>query len=231
MSQVITNLGILPKDRIVAIRENKNANSNFVISSLLGHCISEDQNIVLVLTQHTLGHFYQVGKRLGYDLMKYMKNGKAKCLEFLKEIHNTIIDLDVDACVRSLFKDIVQNVKILSENGPTTIIFDDISHLLDIGISVKDILMYIKVCNSLALIKNVKIIVNCHVSNDDDEKLSNMLFHSADLWVTVSALKTGISRNVTGSIQLRRPERNFERFYHYKLEDKDIKMFYPGKDM
>lgn len=64
---VLTHLDLNSDDKIIAIRENKLSDANFILTSLISKTFSDQNSLCLVILHNTLGHYQNVGKRLGYD--------------------------------------------------------------------------------------------------------------------------------------------------------------------
>ncbi|GLV44818.1 poly [Carabus blaptoides fortunei] len=241
---VLTHLDLNSQEKIIAIRENKLSDANFILTSLIAKTFSEQNTLCFIILHHTLGHYQNVGKRLGYDLIAQISAGQARVIEPMKQIvddiANTIpvyLQQNKESVVRYLFDQIQQNIdELQKQNGGrvTSLVIDDISHLFDLGVDLKNVLRFLKYCNGLAFNSNVNVVVNCHVNTDIDEIIANLMFHSADVCVNVCALRTGRSRNVSGVLSVSKKTStktniHQQNTYHFKLTDKDIKLFAPGR--
>lgn len=243
---VLTHLDLNSDDKIIAIRENKLSDANFILTSLISKTFSDQNSLCLVILHNTLGHYQNVGKRLGYDLLAQISADRARTIEPMKQIVDDIassntmpvyLQQNKETVVRHLFNEIKQNIdELQKQNGGRcmSLVIDDISHLFDLGVDLKNVLRFLKYCNGLVVSSNVTVIVNCHVSTEIDEIVANIMFHSADLCVNVSALRTGRSRNVSGVLSVNRNTSTKNQHqqtstYHFKLTDRDIKLFAPGR--
>jgi hypothetical protein len=119
-------------------------------------------------------------------------------------------------------------------------VIDDLSDLLSLGIHVKDVLSFLQYCQTLLESQpDLSMVVLTHVAEGDEEQhlLSAGLCHVADITVIVCGLKTGQSSDVSGAMKVihRRwdqpiiaDEWNKQNLYHFKLLDRQVKVFAPG---
>lgn len=242
-ASVLSVLDLTPKDQIIIIRENYLADSTFVLASILSKCFKDDTNVCLVSLHNTLLHFNNVGKRIGFDFNAEVDKGTATFIDFLSEISNDLynnqnpkyLTTEANQIVKQLLLEINNKIKkLLSNNKHISVVIDDISHLLDLSVTFNEITRFIQHLVGLTINKNISIIVNCHVASETDNLISNLLQHSADVAVIVSNLKTGRSWDVSGVLIVNRNseiqnEINKQAVYHYRLFEKEIRVFAPGK--
>lgn len=242
-SPVLSVLDLTTKDQIIIIREDYLADSTFVLTSILSKCFKDENNVCLVSLHNTLLHFTHIGKRIGFDLNAEMKKGTVTFIDFLSEISYDLYNSEnpkylakeSNQIVKQLFLEINSKTNnLLLNNKNTFVVIDDISHLLDLGVTFNEITSFIQHLISLTINRNISIIVNCHVASETDNLISNLLQHSADVAVIVSNLKTGRSWDVSGVLTVNRNseiqnEINKQAVYHYRLFEQEIRVFAPGK--
>lgn len=238
-------------EKVISIRENGLADANFIITNLMLDIFAEKANrMCLVIMHNTVGHYHNVGKRIGYDLLSKIRNGYVTTIEPLKSLYeqlgstdandNTYLSTNKEDIAKKLFLNIKCKIDSFLKDeavGKVYLVIDDISHLLDLGIDIKYIITFLKYCIALTTDREVYMIVNCHISpsNVHDEIISNALTYVSDLNIEISNLKTGISRDVSGILKVVRHEQNMpqlnENIYHYKAYDREIKVFAPGESV
>lgn len=239
MATLLGSLDIKPSDKIISIKENGNIDSNFVITHLIKQILVEGNKLCFVILHNTLGHYHNVGKRLGYDFLQQIEQGCISTIEPLKdiveEIGNGISYLieDKEQIVKALFTKIKNSIDELAGSTPNRVylIIDDISHLLDLGIDLKFIISFINYCLSLVNNDRVSVVINTHVCGKSDEIICNNLNYVSDVVIEVLPLKTGISREVTGVMNVEKSGKTQVAQFHFKAYDRGIKTFHLGESV
>lgn len=239
---LLSALDLNTEDKIIAIRENKLADATFILASVMSKCISENKNICLVTLHNTFSHYQNIGRRLGFDLSKHTQENHFQLVDPLNDIvedlfsineTNKYYSVDPKIIAKKLFSQIYnQTEPLLVNNEHCCVIIDDLSHLIDLGLDLKLLSHFVQHLVDFTLNKDVAIVVNCHATSPVGDILANLLFYSADLRIVVSALKTGRSKNVSGVLNVIRNceySTNNASTYHYKLMEKDIRVFAPGR--
>ncbi|CAG9857025.1 unnamed protein product [Phyllotreta striolata] len=233
---VLSALQVSGDDRIISIKEGSNADSNFVITHLIKQIVHEKNRLCLVNFHNTIDHYQTIGKKLGYDLLKGVEDDSIRMLQPIKELVDNIEQEDkylqenTENIVKQLYADIRDCLRCLKgDNKLVYLIVDDLSHLHDLGVDVKDTLSFTHYCMNLTDNNDITVVFNNHVSTKTDEILSNNLQYVADVHVEVAALKTGSSRDITGLLTIRR--KSAVNHYHYKAYDRGIKTFHPGESI
>ncbi|EFA08802.1 elongator complex protein 6 [Tribolium castaneum] len=239
VNPLLASLDIKPTDRVISIKENGNIDSNFVITHLIKQILLENGKLCFVILHNTLGHYHNVGKRLGYDFLKQVDEGGIRTIEPLKDIVEEIgngthylID-DKEQIVKALFTSIKNSIEELAATAPNRVylIIDDISHLLDLGIDLKYIISFINYCLSLVNDDRVSVVINTHVCSKSDEIICNNLNYVSDVVIEVLPLKTGLSREVTGVMSIEKSGNAQVTQFHFKAYDKGIKTFHLGESV
>lgn len=234
---VLSALQINTKDKIISVRENSGADSNFILTHLIKQIFYEKNKICLVSLHNSIEHYQNVGKKLGYDLGDALKKNAVSIIDPLNDIVECIgleenfLQEDKDNIVKSLYFNIEKTLKDLLANGTQQVylIIDDLSHLGDIAIEVSQIINFVNYCISLTDDERFAIILNNHVATNIDEIISNNVHYVADVHIEISALKTGKSQDVTGLISVERSSQKNQ--YQYKAFDRGIKTFHPGESI
>lgn len=225
MNKIVSGLGIDENDQIITIRENGHSDANFILTHLIQHAFSKSNKVCLVLLHNTIGHYQNVGKKLGYDLLKKVDEGKAFVIDVLKEGSLS------ENIAKDLYSQILKAVNTNSVKDNFYIFIDDLSHFADLGASLQDTTQFINRCVNL---DGVKVVINMHVGSSTDRYVCNALDHASDLVIDVSSLKTGRSLDVTGVVTIKRngietTDTSFRQTtFHYRTLDRDIKLFAPG---
>ncbi|KAF5269588.1 hypothetical protein FQR65_LT05926 [Abscondita terminalis] len=237
-NNLLTSLNVQTNEKIISVKENGLSDANFIITNLMKKIFVEDGCMCLVIMHNTVGHYQNVLKRLGHDFMQKIQSNTVKTIEPLKTIYADIGSVDgtkylspnKENIVKTLYLDIHRKINdLLKENNEQVyLVIDDVSHLLDLGVSNKYIISFLNYCVNLTSNPRVSFVVNCHVVDNNDEVVSNCLRYMADVDIEVSPLKTGFSHEVTGVVTVRRRDSTAKsNTFHYKASDRGIKTFAP----
>lgn len=234
---VLAALQIKLEDRIISIKENDKADSNFILTHLIKQILYENNKICLVNLHNPLEHYQNVGKKLGYDLSKALKDNTIKIIEPLNDIVDNIgleedyLQEDKESIVKCLYFDIKKNLDELIHGSESQayLIIDDVSHLLDLGVELTLVVNFVNYCANLINNDKISVVLNSHTSSKTDEIICSNLQYIADVHVEVSALKTGQSTDVTGLITIEKLSGKNQ--YHYKAFDRGVKTFHPGESI
>nr|CAH7728404.1 unnamed protein product [Callosobruchus chinensis] len=234
---VLSELQIKPEDKVIAIRENPCADGNFIITHLIKQFLYEKSKLCLVSFHSNIDHYQAVGKKLGYDLLTAKKNNEVEIIDPINDIVDDLEECsgylreDKESLVKGLYLDIKKHLKTLLEEGDhrAYLIIDDLSHLVDLGVDVCQVINFTTYCLNLTENERVSVVLSNHVGNKIDEIVSTNLQYVADVHVEVSALKTGASLDVTGTFSIERGSR--KKMFQYKAYDRGIKTFHPGESI
>ncbi|XP_012256510.1 elongator complex protein 6-like [Athalia rosae] len=153
-----------------------------------------------------------------------------------------IMKLDT-TLVRQLFLPVRNKVyEMLESIGSVNIIVDDLSHLFDMSLSLKDVWFYVRYLRSLMEFEPmIAVCIMTHTYRADPntcqpDMIAIGLKHMSDLIVSVEPLSTGHANDVSGKINIRWNADEVRKKYHwadkttylYKLLDRQVKMFAPG---
>lgn len=116
---------------------------------------------------------------------------------------------------------------ISTNNQPVYIVIDDVSHFLDLGVELGTIINFVNRCLNLTSKDNVHSLINSHVGSKSDLILANSIQYVCDVFICVSALKTGKSTDITGVMTVVREDN--EKRYHFRAFDRGVKTFNPGE--
>lgn len=232
---LLSHLDIKSEDKTITVIENHLADANFIITHLLKQILTESENrVCFVIWHNTVGHYQNVLKRLGVDLLKKVDDGDVVILQGLNKLLEQILS---DECAiafqeEELFEEIRVSVSNLTkDNHNVYLVVDDFSHLFDIGLNLEQVLKFVNRCTNLTNNKLVSVVLGSHVSDNSDGIIVNSLKYTSDVSVVVSTLKTGRSRDVTGVIDVIRNRIDKVDTYHFQATEKEIKTFCPGQSL
>lgn len=95
---VLSSLKIKSEDKIIFIRENSLADSNFIITHLFKQMLHQKSHICLLTLHNNFNHYQTIGKILGYDLREVERKGDLKIIDLMEEMveHvNSEIDVSI----------------------------------------------------------------------------------------------------------------------------------------
>ncbi|KPJ08184.1 hypothetical protein RR48_12923 [Papilio machaon] len=141
---------------------------------------------------------------------------------------------------------VYQNIKDKAEcmrnkYNVVNIIFDGVSHLLDMHYNLKEVNLICSKVIELIREYNSLLICHCNVANDHDltHVLANFLSHKAFMVVEVENLASGWSSDVSGHMTIKYPGKKFDKEHMYSLDikpaqylfklfDRGVKLLAPG---
>lgn len=234
---VLSSLKIKHDDKIIFVKENSLADSNFIITHLLKQILYE-KNCAFFLTLHnTFDHYQNVGKKLGYDLKQAVEKGEVKVLDPLEEVIDNIgreLEENPDYPIGQIPKCLLNSIKkgidnlLTSKKQAVYLIIDDISHFLDLGIELSQVVSFTNACVNLACDDDVFVVINSHVSScESDLIVAHSVQYICDVLIEVSPLCTGKSTDITGVMRIQRG--GVEDSYHFRAFDRGVKTFHPGE--
>lgn len=247
MAMVCNVLGI---DRItmdgktILIEERHGTNANFLVNAIVSHALKEQNAAVcLVLCHNTFGHYHNIGMRLGYNLLNLKEKGQVTIVEPMKIIVNSIADMcenstnrtkiiipDVTSmehvdiayrlfvCVKEKYDEAARLTK------SVVLIIDDINHLLDLGLGVRDTMYFIRYLRSFVLscpLSQLCILTHVYQGNlqtSNADIVANTLKYTVHLYVTTQSFKTGHSSDASGKLTVRWRTDSIRSKYHWAEE-------------
>lgn len=230
---LLAHLAIKPEDKTITVIEHELADANFIITHLLKQILNESNKVCFVIWHNSLGHYQNVLKRLGVDLLKKVEEGEVVVLQGLKRLLEEIVN-DGDAAVLQevFFEEVKESVgRFVKNNENVFLVVDDFSHLFDLGVGLREVLGFVNKCMNLANDGRVSVVLGGHVSDRSDRIVANSLTYTSDVTIGVSTLKTGRSRDVTGVIDVVRNRVDKVDTFHYQATEKEIRTFCPGQSL
>ncbi|KAE8737470.1 hypothetical protein FOCC_FOCC017069 [Frankliniella occidentalis] len=203
---------------------------------------SETSTAVLLLTcHHSAAHYRNQSLKLGLNLTSLSQKGLFEELDLMKLINESLstsretseedISKNGTFFVKSLFLSIRSKLLKMKENFKSVcLIIGNVNDLLTSGVSTAQLFIFLNYLQGLLSgISNLSLVISTHVTDDDDSErlLGAFLKNASDLTVTVSALQTGLSKDVSGCLSVGGLSVS-SGTYHYRLLDRQVKMFSPG---
>lgn len=233
---LLTCLDVSTDDKILVVIEDGLADANFIVTHLIKDVLEKNNKLCLVIVHNTIGHYHNVLKRLGCDLLKKVEQGYVKVVEPLKTLAEDIANGGVidnnysEQFVERLFFNINSELEKITEDSENIyLIIDDLSHLYDLTGNLHSVTYFLNRCVNFTNNSRFSVVIGVHVSDNNDSIIRNSLGHVCDLMIEVSGLKTGRTRNVTGVIDIHRMRTGRKDTYHYQATEKEIKPFCPGE--
>ncbi|XP_049827599.1 uncharacterized protein LOC126266943 [Schistocerca gregaria] len=186
--------------------------------------LSGDRAVCLVCLMHTPVHHRNVLARLGVP--KPETHAALYFVDALSQL-GCISGCSPD----DLFSQIIKVISAAQVSGIShlSLILDDVSVLLDIGWDLKQVISFLSRLRSLKL---ASMAVLTHTAGADTltSLLAAALIHSSDTAVSVLPLSTGVSADVSGTLIIRHLQRpnNTPQTFHFRLTDRQVKVFAPG---
>lgn len=231
-------LDIQDWERVISIREDTDADANFLITHIIKHVLQDEKRGLCLLTlQHSPAHYQHVGKRLNYNLTDTIKDGRASIIDPMQwiaddigapEADKKLLTRNTEQLASNLFSNIEKEIRDLlrTKTGSVYLIVDNLSILLDMGLDIRH---PIHLINMLLNSDNrINIVINTHVSTSQDRSLATAMSYIGDIVINVDSLKTGKSFYVSGLIGILRMDVPND-IYQFKATDKGVKIFRPGE--
>jgi hypothetical protein len=238
--------------KLIAVEEHHGTSGNFVLNCLISEQVRKEGAVCLVALHNSFGHYHNVGTKLGYNLLQLQEKGCVESIEGLKlfsESVNTVHENrpqniffgEEENTMRNLFHLIEgRTKKLLEKRKLVSLVIDDLSDMLSLGIPIKEVLSFLQYCRTLLESQpGISLVVLTHIAEGDEEQrlLATGLCHVSDVIVSICGLKTGQSSDISGAMKvihrrLDQPmvahEWNKQNVYHFKLLDRQVKVFAPG---
>ncbi|XP_032669402.1 uncharacterized protein LOC116843247 [Odontomachus brunneus] len=247
--------------KMVLIEEQHGTNANFLVNAVLSDALKKGNAACLVHCHNTFGHYHNVGIRFGYNLLSLKAKGQVTVVEPMKIVASNVVDIcknSIDnekiiadiisrehidiahrlfTCIRERYEEAAKF------NASVVLVIDDISHLLDLGLSVRDIMYLIRYLRSfMASYSKSQLCILTHTYQEDPkisdaDMVANCLKHMAHLCVTTEPLITGYSGDASGRLTICWRIDSIRSKYHwaekmtylFKLLDWQVKVYAPGE--
>lgn len=264
MEMVCNTLGIdrvNMDSKIILIEEQHGTNANFLVNAILSHALKQKKAVCLVLCHNTFGHYHNIGMRLGYNLLALKEKGQVTVAEPMKIVATNIADMCKDSADKEkmiipdaasmenidiahrLFTCVRKKYDEAAKFGESVVfIFDDINHLLDFGLSLHDVMYFVRYLRSfVALHPLSQLCILTHTFQDDSQTsntdvVAKILKYMAHLCVTTQPFRTGHSSDASGKLIIHWRIDSIRLKFHwaektthlFKLLDWQVKIGAPG---
>ncbi|CAC5378965.1 unnamed protein product [Mytilus coruscus] len=222
---------------------------SFLVHHFLSHSFKSSTPVCFVALSQSFGHYNVISQKFGTNLSTQKETNKLVFVEGLKLLGNTCCkdcdkgdnSVDDKSVLINLLQSISTSYKDLKEKNccSPTIIIDNISVLIALGFSTKDVITF---CHYLHEVihedigeKGCLVLYANNGKHNGDEQMKivwNWMCHNCTVTMEVSGLPTGYCKDVHGEIavkhrhSLTKPGK--ERRMQYKLTDKNIILFAAG---
>ncbi|XP_013169354.1 PREDICTED: uncharacterized protein LOC106119056 [Papilio xuthus] len=227
--------------RILVVKEINNCSSSFITSCVLGHLIKKKSAVLIISTHNSIKHYQNVGLKMNYNLNRCIDDGLVQFYNFGEEYVDKLLKNE-HISVEQIYQNITDKIEYMRKKyNVVNVIFDGVSHLLDMYYNIKEINL---ICSKIIeLIREYNSLLICHfnVASEHDltHVLANFLSHRAFMVVEVENLASGWSSDVSGHLTIKYPGKKFDNEhmhsleikpaqYLYKLFDRGVKLLAPG---
>lgn len=223
--------------RCVLIQENSGADASFLVVSLIGSCLKQQQNGVVLVCLHHIGqHYISAAARLGVNIGAARDKDRIVFLEPLADIGQNFLTSQYvcqpeDTVFTSLFDTIKENAEQqLATKQSVTIVIDNVAMLIDLGYQMDSVRRF---CHRLIHMgdERVSIVLKINTCNLY-ANLIRSIEDYADADYHVAKMKSGEFHEVDGKIIYKKRGDNLKHTIKtilFKVGDKNIKIFQPGE--
>ncbi|KAG4084763.1 hypothetical protein H8356DRAFT_1062895 [Neocallimastix lanati (nom. inval.)] len=220
----------------ILIADTVFADASFLINHYLSKSIKDKEgNVILISFFNNFTQYESIQKKMGNNLKLYKDSEK------LNFIDGSIISQTENVTLNNIYNKIEE---LLNETSftSTTIILDDITHLLYIEYPINEILNFEYKCRNLCNKYNCNFIVKIHKDIGDDKDsdpisinhnyLLNYLINNYEYIIETNELESGFTDDIQGQLSFARGVSctNYDfnpRLYHYKInENPSFSKFY-----
>jgi hypothetical protein len=206
---------LLDKDdllkRYVLISDDQSS-SDYFLHYFLCNRIRNDQIVCLISVTQDLLHYQAITSKLGTNL-KFAQDRNQ--FHFIKTHSRTAStgtgpcchNVTIDNSLKPLYQLINDVLSSFDQSKPVCVIIDDLSILLSLGVSLVEMLTFVKHCRDHLLNDDKKegsLIIRIHRDSDvdDDEEgfLLRHILHYCHLHLHTKGLTTGYSPHISGEV-------------------------------
>lgn len=223
------------------VLSSKKIDGNFILHHFISQYLKNNARIVLFGFSQILTHYSSACHKLGVNISMARDNNQFVYVDILQLMQDgflcenpseDVIFSNLNSSTFSLKKIYKMIQANIPADKPTLVLIDDITTMVNIGVSVQDVCDFIHYCKVLSMQKNASFIISTQHNEDDVEytAILSQLKSYATLQIHVKALATGYSRDLSGELNIVKHSENplSARRLHFKLNDKDAKFFSPG---
>eukprot|EP00112_Aurelia_sp_Birch-Aquarium-sp1_P019741 Seg4947.2 transcript_id=Seg4947.2/GoldUCD/mRNA.D3Y31 product="hypothetical protein" protein_id=Seg4947.2/GoldUCD/D3Y31 len=236
----VINLSVedLSQGEFILIEDNQ-TDGSFLLHHFIAAYLKAGANICLVGFSQTLVHYASIGKKLGLNLNAARENNQLTFIDGMSLFLECLEDQDPSGETNQPIdlKRFHQTLKSTVSDKVTLLIFDDITSLVNSGVSAETVADFMHYCYSMAVSPNNKLcllaLMHCDLDIDDEATifLRNQLKYHVTISINVKGLTTGYSRDVHGQVEVKRRDpqgsntQTETKIMQYKLNDKGVDFF------
>ena len=236
----------LPEKELILISSDS-ADGTFLLPHFLTLFLKAESNVILLTAAQTPDHYKVICSKFGVNLGRCQQEKKFKILNLLEASLRCYVeetnassesDSDLLAAFRNnsmklIYKEIKSNLNLESKNF---VVLDDISILLSIGFSEKDLINFIHYMKVLCGTSICAFLTHYQrevTSGQSAPKLYEHCRFYSTSELQIQGLKSGYSKDVSGNLNFVTKTKDFEKRItitemQYKLTDRTLKLFAPG---
>lgn len=230
---------------------NSNTDGSFLLHHFIAtYLVGKRCKICLFSLSQTFTHYSNAAQKLGIDLKSHMDIGQFHLIDGMQILYDSYLSEDKHSLSPSTIASLILTKLKQSEKSagkgelptegndgahqPWLVIIDDVSQLLNAGRTIEEIGDLILMLKSINSSRNTSFLTLTRCKQEDDELdlLNNYLRHESSLLINVNALQTGYSPDLDGELEIlsnwHHSRRSTQQKLHFKLQNKDVKLFAPG---
>lgn len=244
---------VLPKKFVVSTSDDS-VDHNFVLCHLLMLYLKTGRKVFQLNLTNDDTFYSSVCQKLAINLKTHISKSayySFSCPKLLKEFAQASLSDDAHVFsflsypgeherLQKLQAEVLEHFHRFVGSTSSEVLFmiDDVSSLLNLGLSNSEILKFIHSLRSDNTLRSTGTLFigtkfNEHDRDPECFKLCTYLSHLADATIDIRGLSTGHSRDITGQISVTRTsdnQRPINKQMHFRLEDRGVKLFPLGLD-
>ena len=241
-ASVLISCGLNEKNlqKFTFLREDVDVDGSFLISCILGQRIKyQETGTILICFHHAYQHYVSAGQRLGYNLNTSIDKGNLTTIEPLDDIAEKLFtSFFLHSSKEELLNEFLQSIQShivdmfnVKNKKSVTVIIDDISVLINLGVSELQALRFCRKIQSLTekQFSNLSIVLKVNTC-ELYERLCSNLEDLADVEIKLVKLKSGNFKEVDGKLVcVKKCLNGVEKVMLYKVNERNVKIFAPGE--
>lgn len=247
-----TNPDDFQESKFILVSDRK-TDASFLIHHFLSFYLRAGCRVCFLGLVQSFSHYSAVSQRTGVNLIQAREKGQLIFLEGLKESLGVLLNKeknatspaldflqDPSAGLRSLYEFVHDSLRASVDQGPAVLLVDDLSVLLNLGVSVEAVLDFSHYCRA-TICSEIKgsmvMLVRCEGEEEEEneeassERLLRGLTHQCSLSLHVQGLPTGYCRDIHGQVEVcwrAQGHQNQRKLFQYKVHDKGASFFARG---
>ncbi|XP_059475909.1 elongator complex protein 6-like [Neocloeon triangulifer] len=205
-SQISVQLELKKREKhdgkLIGVVENGNhSHGNHILSTIIDYSLKNNEGVCFVALLHPQSHYNYIGMKIGFNLKSCIEKEQVKFIDNLKASQEKLLDSNSvqtgDVLLQWLCRQVEENVKTLHKNyDRVALIVDDISVLLGLNCSVKQVQCFLQWLLASIFIENggkrSSLAVLAHVETEDEEskRLAASVKHASQFFANVAPLRT-----------------------------------------